>query len=517
MAMFDDCEFLVNHIRNSFITSDETGMCELILESDTNFPLTATSNQEKLFYSLDSDCELSHSPDIVSDMDLTGHRRRSNTAQRLEKLKLDKQKQSKIKHVQWKSASHTVEEYEEHFVRKNLPVTADEFTNKQCQPKSALSLQLEQFDMTSNNPFMEYAKFDGRAGGGSVPTKKIDIYLTMTVPAERSYPMTVVTLSTARIQQLIGLICWQYTMENRQPRLLETDIAAYTLNMVEDDGEVDTDFPPLDSREPVNKFGFNKLALVAKSVSPHSIVKKSKMLVVAVQSADGAVYKLSVNADDTSMRDILSQVLAQRDIDINTGKRYRLERQTAPGVAVDPDLTLSAVNATDFFLVRENSMWPGASTTKDVQVADNVLMCHQYRSYDVQLVHKLRSSTPAQLGVSSDKIELNPTSSAATSSRFSRHSFMFSKLKSLTVSMDDVVACVLQETQPSAGRRVVRITYSAEDNFKHCDLDCDKDVASDIVSQVVGLLSCRTNPAYDSYKLQTQKATKLTRRHTLRS
>lgn len=32
MAMFDNRQFLINHIRNSFITSDETGMCELILE-----------------------------------------------------------------------------------------------------------------------------------------------------------------------------------------------------------------------------------------------------------------------------------------------------------------------------------------------------------------------------------------------------------------------------------------------------------------------------------------------------
>jgi len=30
--------------------------------------------------------------------------------------------------------------------------------------KSALSLQLEEFDQTVNNPFMEFAKFDGRVG-----------------------------------------------------------------------------------------------------------------------------------------------------------------------------------------------------------------------------------------------------------------------------------------------------------------------------------------------------------------
>lgn len=45
------------------------------------------------------------------------------------------------------------------------------------------------------------------------------------------------------------------------------NVEAYTLNMVEDDGEVDLDFPPLDNREPISKFGFTKLALVEKPVT----------------------------------------------------------------------------------------------------------------------------------------------------------------------------------------------------------------------------------------------------------
>ena len=41
---------------------------------------------------------------------LAAHRRRSNTAQRLEKLKREKHKQSKIKHVQWKDIQNPVDE-----------------------------------------------------------------------------------------------------------------------------------------------------------------------------------------------------------------------------------------------------------------------------------------------------------------------------------------------------------------------------------------------------------------------
>lgn len=58
--------------------------------------------------------------------------------------------------------------------------------------------------------------FQATAG---IPTKKIGIYLTMAPPKERPYPMTIVTLASAKVQDLIGLICWQYGVEGRQPPL----------------------------------------------------------------------------------------------------------------------------------------------------------------------------------------------------------------------------------------------------------------------------------------------------------
>jgi len=44
------------------------------------------------------------------------------------------------------------------------------------------------------------------------------------------------------------------------------NVETYCLHIAEDDGEVDTDFPSLDSKEPVSKFGFTKLALVEKDM-----------------------------------------------------------------------------------------------------------------------------------------------------------------------------------------------------------------------------------------------------------
>jgi len=49
MAMLDDRAFLVTHIRNSFITSDDTGMCELILENEDLVNGAAAGEHERHF------------------------------------------------------------------------------------------------------------------------------------------------------------------------------------------------------------------------------------------------------------------------------------------------------------------------------------------------------------------------------------------------------------------------------------------------------------------------------------
>ena len=58
-----------------------------------------------------------------------------------------------------------VEEYGEHFERKEVTPRPPTLSSR----KSALSLKLEEFDQNVNNPFMEYAKFDGRVGSSVYP------------------------------------------------------------------------------------------------------------------------------------------------------------------------------------------------------------------------------------------------------------------------------------------------------------------------------------------------------------
>lgn len=82
--------------------------------------------------------------------------------------------------------------------------------------------------------------------------------------ARNTRPLEIVIVSTAKVQDLIGLICWQYTNEGREPRL-HADINRYCLRIAEDNGEVDPDFTSLNPREPLSKFNFPSLALTEKT------------------------------------------------------------------------------------------------------------------------------------------------------------------------------------------------------------------------------------------------------------
>lgn len=88
-----------------------------------------------------------------------GHRPRSNTAQRLEKMEIERKKASKVKHIKWEQNPVNLSEAEisEMFQRKD-------FRNKQTKNIKRLSLLSEQLEKSPHiprNPFIDYAKFDG--------------------------------------------------------------------------------------------------------------------------------------------------------------------------------------------------------------------------------------------------------------------------------------------------------------------------------------------------------------------
>uniref|UniRef100_A0A667XFA2 Target of rapamycin complex 2 subunit MAPKAP1 n=1 Tax=Myripristis murdjan TaxID=586833 RepID=A0A667XFA2_9TELE len=469
MAFLDNPAIILAHIRQSHVTSDDTGMCEMVLiDQDVDLEkcqlalvpgsscgsVGSSSLSEGGSSMGDSHgCDLSQSMDITSSWDF-GIRRRSNTAQRLERLRKERQNQIKCKNIQWKerSSSQSVEDLRTLFEKrdfKDRPRTTG--------TKSTLSLRLEQCPQQLNNPFNEYSKFDGKGHIGTTATKKIDVYLSMQMAQEKLHPMMVVTIANARVHDLIGLICWQYTSEGREPKLNE-NVNAYCLHIAEDDGEVDTDFPPLDSNEPIHKFGFSTLALVEKYSSPGLASKQS--LFVRINAAHGFSL-IPVDSLKVTMKEIMQKALKKRKgSQKGSGPMYRLERQTEPNVAVDLDCTLESQSTLEFCLVRENS-------------------------------------------ISGEKVEIDPVANQKTSTKF------WIRQKPISIDSDHLCACDLVEER-SPSHAIFKLTYLSNHDYKPLYFESDAATVNEIVLKVNYILESRASTSRADYFAQKQR--KLSRR-----
>lgn len=214
MALYDNQYWLLSHIRDSFLAMDDTGMCEIVmLGEDIPKQLKANGTLQCYPGMEDSDDEdldaMAESYDVQMDMEFS-HRQRSNTAQRLEKMDIERKKAAKVKHVKWEHNLNAVtptdqsELFQRKDFRKKAPVK---------KGQSLLSEQLEKCPNLPQNSFKDYVKFDGNAQIG-IPVRKYRIFMCMLPKEERMYPLQVVVTVTARVLDFIGLICYKYASEH---------------------------------------------------------------------------------------------------------------------------------------------------------------------------------------------------------------------------------------------------------------------------------------------------------------
>uniref|UniRef100_A0A670KLR0 Target of rapamycin complex 2 subunit MAPKAP1 n=1 Tax=Podarcis muralis TaxID=64176 RepID=A0A670KLR0_PODMU len=528
MAFLDNPTIILAHIRQSHVTSDDTGMCELVLiDHDVDLekfqPTSANGDNSSETQGSNGESQgyvYSQSVDITSSWDF-GIRRRSNTAQRLERLRKERQNQIKCKNVQWKerNTSYSAEELSLLFEKKNFRVKPQRAATK----PSILSVRLEQCPLQLNNPFNEYSKFDGKGHIGTTATKIIDVYLPLHTNQDKLQPMTVVTIANAKVHDLIGLICWQYTSEGREPKLNE-NVSAYCLHIAEDDGEVDTDFPPLDCNEPIHKFGFSTLALVEKYSSPGLAAKQSLFVRIASGSkaAPGfpsdsffaarkrnlarvsvnSLFKsakrnaahgfslIQVDSMKVTMKDILQKALKRRKgSQRGSGPQYRLEKQNEPNVPVDLDCTLESQSTLEFCLVRENSSRGEEISEEDPQIdiatVQDMLSSHHYKSFKVSMIHRLRFTTDVQLGISGDKVEVDPVTNQKASTKF------WIKQKPISIDCELLCTCDLAE-EKSPSHAIFKLAYLSNHDYKHLYFESDAATVNEIVLKVCGFqrISC---------------------------
>ena len=163
MAFYDNKLWLLSHIHNSFISSDDTGVCEMVMGGG-NFreELEVVARGQGLTSYLPSilageeeeEMRGRGSPDIKAG---PGRRERANTALQLHQKLASKQKGPVGKSVTWKKGEEVeADSKEELFPRKEVVV------GDNAQVMSLLSKRLEEQKEEDRNPWQKYARWEGR-------------------------------------------------------------------------------------------------------------------------------------------------------------------------------------------------------------------------------------------------------------------------------------------------------------------------------------------------------------------
>lgn len=482
MATYNNPHWLLSHIRNSFISTDDTGMCEAVMLSEDlpsqyvqnfimNEPTYATVNsrppEEFICYpglveQEDDEDALSQSYDIQMDPDFGMHRQRSNTAQKLEKMDIDRRKASKIKIIKCDDSSTNVniENNSNFFIKKS-----NYSVNSKKTVTSLLSEQLIKCPKQPQNKFIEYARFDGTAQTG-IPTRTLKIFLTMLPDNLRNYPMPICVTATAKIQEFIGLICYKCSIA--YPDVILQSVKNYGLYITEEDGEVDIDFPALDLREPCSKFCFTHLALVERK---HSMTTSTSRYDYEKQ------FSLTMDSD-------INKVIAESKSRTEQENEY-MERMKGHTTKMEAPL---------------------------------------YQSYRLNILNKAVFRTEIQLGISGEKIEIDPVQQ--------KNNRFWTKQKAISHQIESIAWCEILETKSS--RSIFRIVYSStfqhhyditpqsstitsgnianspiktSASFKHYDFETDPATAQEIVNKINNILEVKSSTRREYLAMKNKRKT----------
>ncbi|EMR11763.1 hypothetical protein PNEG_00195 [Pneumocystis murina B123] len=142
------------------------------------------------------------------------------------------------------------------FSRKSYP-----FCQSSSHKRSSLLTILIKTGMKiQTNPLADiFACFSGK---GDLNPLKLKIYRPSGKDPKR--PVSVVIKRIATVSDVIGFSLYCYIEQKMEPRLTSEQLNPnmWTLRIVEEDGELDHDFPALDRTRFLSKFGFDEFALV---------------------------------------------------------------------------------------------------------------------------------------------------------------------------------------------------------------------------------------------------------------
>lgn len=407
----------------------------------------------------------SQSFDINFAQDGPFFRFRTNTDAKLDKMSDMRRKQLQIKTVKLDDSTiqfnREVHDDDQLFQRK------DYLELSQVPKTSKLSEQIENLPPMPVNRFRKYSCFDGT----SHPLNEIRIIQVFVVPFPkeyRNYPIRCCVLASAKIEEFIGFILFKCTQDlpTVAHQVNFEDVKDYGLFITDETGEPDVDFPALDYNEQVQRFQFAYLAL-------------SKRVASSFQQR-----ALSVVSDTTTL---INPLKKQSPIEVNSSLPTNLLRRT-------DELAMN--------------------------VHDTMVEAPIYRAYRVSFISKKHLRTVVQLGISGDKIEIDPIQQKNAT-------LFFKTVKAIHYSMDSVAWCDIGSRKPSRfevriahnpmffdamsfgpSTSLVEATTSSSFTLKIHSFETDPTTAEEIVMKINNILLMRTSSVRREFLNRHEKTKK---------
>ncbi|CAF2588603.1 unnamed protein product [Rotaria sp. Silwood2] len=274
-----DLQVILRRIRHGFIICDDSELCDKIISQDVEneqrrrkLAKSKSINLERSdllnLLRTESDFivdELSHSPEWTAT-NVQVRRIRCETLGRLDEIKTENEAKRKVQVISWQDpppAQINNKNTNELILFENdIDDSTSSLFQRRTEPILPLTqpsplTALIQSTPSKQNPFANYAKFDGTPNISSNQSKKIIVDFK-----SQNQILHVIVSSNATVTETIGLACYKYTMENREPVLTQKDPSKYFLYIADDDGEAEEDFPPLTNEQPIGQYDFPRLILI---------------------------------------------------------------------------------------------------------------------------------------------------------------------------------------------------------------------------------------------------------------
>lgn len=523
MALYDNKLWALSHIYHSFTQGDTTGVSEIVLTSGNfkddlrimaeNQGLSSFTDCISEDEDEDEECVGGRSPEIRGAQTTWNMQPPSSSKLHSNKVEKETAAGSKVqpRTVVWKKGNiEPGEDMEQMFPRKQFPDESDEIDGGVAgqdqvtdQKVSLLSHLIENMKAEDANPWLEYGKFDA-IGHLESKARKIRIFFPFSGTAEmKLFPIDVTCLRDVNVSDLLGLALYHYTQKNRLP-LAILPIEHHCVCMCEDDGTVDSDFPPLIATDLLAKYHFDVLAIVPAKRSDGATLEYNIAFCVTLYMPDGTFSQLEIQDKSITLGELTQMGLERRKY-LQKAKykfNYHLEAPENPGVFLDSKLTLSSQEgSTEYYIVRDNSK--RVSELQSTGTLPNFLEAHLYQSFNVEIFTRVRTKVDIHLGISGDKVEIDPRQQPS-SAKF------WSKQKAVSYALDKVVSCEIMEKSKAglSARVVFRMVYLSDSGWGHKDFESDREVAQEVVQKLNYLLDQKQSVARDQRREYLQNKQK---------